>query len=176
MTTKKAQLDNATTRESDVARACRRLVRTQSLKAAGVSALPIAGVDLYVNGKLLVATIARINTAFGLAPEQVAQLAPPLRNRIDTLAQQIGGFLIGRVATQAAVFAVARSLGLRLGVQQAAKLAPIVGQAASAALAGWLFKRLCERHIRQCLELRAALPELPPPPGLALPSPAERGS
>jgi hypothetical protein len=69
------------------------------------------------------------------------------------------------------VFAVARTLGLRLGAQQAAKLAPLVGQAASAALAGWLFKRLCERHIRQCLELRAALPELPPPPGLALPAP-----
>ncbi len=170
MTTKKARFDNATTREAEIARACRRLARGQSLKAAGVSALPIAGVDLYVNGKLLVNTITRINTAFGLAPDQVARLAPPLRNRIDTMAQQIGGFLIGRVATQAAVFAVARSLGLRLGAQQAAKLAPLVGQAASAALAGWLFQRLCERHIRQCLELRAALPELPPPPGL-LPAP-----
>ena len=53
MTTKKARFDNATTREAEIARACRRLARGQSLKAAGVSALPIAGVDLYINGKFV---------------------------------------------------------------------------------------------------------------------------
>ena len=70
----------------------------------------------------------------------------------------MGSYLIGRVATQAALIAALRALGLRVGAQQAAKVAPVVGLAASAALSGWLFMRLCDRHIAHCEQVRAALP------------------
>lgn len=146
-----------------VARHCRRLVRRQALKAAGVSALPVAGVDLIVNGRLLASTIEQINAAHGLAPEQLAQLPPPLRDKVDDLAQQVGSYLIGRVVTQGALITALRTLGIRIGAQQAAKLAPVAGLAASAALSGWMFKRLCDRHILHCQQVRDALPQLPPP-------------
>jgi hypothetical protein len=156
-----------------VVRDCRRLVRRQALKAAGVSALPVAGVDLFVNGKLLAATIAEISAAHGLSPEQLAKLPVPLRNRVDDLTQEVGSYLIGRVITQGALIAALKALGVRVGMQQAAKLAPAVGLAASAALSGWMFKRLCDRHIAQCQQVRAALPELPAPaPVPVLPAPA----
>ena len=61
------------------------------------------------------------------------------------------------------VWIAARTIGLRVGAQQAAKLAPAVGLAASAALSGWMFLRLCERHIVHCEQVRAELPELPAP-------------
>lgn len=146
-----------------VARDCRRLVRRQALKAAGVSALPVAGVDLFVNGRLLASTIEQISAAYGLSPEQIARLPAPLRDKVDDLTQEIGSYLIGRVVTQGALFTALKALGLRLGAQQAAKLAPIAGLAASAALSGWMFKRLCDRHIAQCQQVRAALPQLPAP-------------
>lgn len=151
-----------------VARHCRRLLRRQALKAAGVSALPVAGVDLFVNGKLLADTIAQISVAHGLSPEQLARLPAPLRNRVDDLALELGSYLIGRVVTQGALFAALQALGLRIGAQQAAKFAPIAGQVASAALSGWMFKRLCERHLAQCQQVRAALPALPAPEPLVL--------
>lgn len=139
-------------------------MRKAALKAAGVSAIPIAGADLFINGRLLAATIGEISLAYGLAPEQLAQLPPPLRRRVDDLTVEIGSYLIGRVLTQGAIVAALRHLGVRLTAQQAAKFAPVVGQAASAALSGWMFKRLCDRHIAQCRSLRARLPELPAPP------------
>lgn len=154
-----------------VARHCRRLVRRQALKAAGVSALPVAGVDLFVNGKLLASTIEQINAAHGLAPEQLAQLPAPLRDKVDDVAQEIGSYLIGRVVTQGALFTALRALGFKLGAQQAAKLAPVAGLAASAALSGWMFKRLCDRHIAHCQQVRGAVPQLPapgPPGGLVI--------
>jgi len=155
-----------------VARDCRRLVRRQALKAAGVSALPVAGVDLFINGKLLASTIEQISAAYGLAPGQLAKLPAALRNQVDDLTQEIGSYLIGRVITQGALFTALRAIGLRVGAQQAAKLAPIAGLAASAALSGWMFKRLCDRHIAQCQQVRAALPQLPAPaPVLALAPP-----
>ena len=147
--------------DAAVARHCRRLVRKQTLKAAGMSALPVAGVDLLVNAQLLATTIGEISAAHGLTPEQLAQLPPALRTRVDDLAMEIGSYLIGRVLTQSVLFTALRTLGWRLSAQQAAKLAPVAGQVASAALSGWMFKRLCDRHLVQCQQLRAALPELP---------------
>lgn len=148
-------------------RACKRLVRLQALKAAGVSALPVAGIDLFINGQLLAGTLARINTAYGLSPQQIATLPAPLRSRLEHMVRELGSYLIGRVVTQAAVFGAAKAIGLRLGAQQAAKLAPVAGLAVSAALSGWLFKRLCDRHIGQCEQVREAIPELPAPPPVA---------
>ncbi len=150
--------------EDPIARHCRRLVRRQALKAAAVSALPVAGVDLFINGPLLAQTIGAISLAHGLAPEQLARLPAPLRRRVDDLARELGSYLIGRVLTQGALVAALRHLGVRLGAQQAAKFAPLLGQAASALLSGWMFKRLCERHIAQCRAVRSALPALPAPP------------
>jgi hypothetical protein len=159
--------DLKTRQDVDRRRACKRLVRMQALKAAGVSALPVAGIDLFINGQLLARTLAQINTAYGLSPQQIAQLPAPVRSRLEHMVRELGSYLIGRIVTQAAVFGAAKAIGLRLGAQQAAKLAPVAGLAVSAALSGWLFKRLCERHIGQCEELREALPELPAPPPVA---------
>ena len=145
------------------AQACRRLVRRQALKAAGVSALPVLGADLVVNGQLLVLTIERINLAYGLSPEQIAELPPAQRTRVDELASKVGTYLIGRAVTQGAIVAALRALGVRIGAQQAAKLAPAVGIVASAALSGWMFMRLCERHIAHCEQVRAELQMLAGP-------------
>jgi hypothetical protein len=142
------------------------MVRRQSLKAAGVSAIPVAGMDLFVNGRLLAQTIGHISLAYGLAPQQLASLPAPVRSKVDSMALDVGSYLIGRVLTQGAMVATLRAVGLRVTAQQAAKFAPVVGMAASAALSGWMFKRLCDRHIAQCQQVRAAMPELPPPPDL----------
>jgi hypothetical protein len=144
-------------------RELRRFIRRQVMAAAGVSALPLPGVDLLVNGRLLTQTLTRINMHYGLAPEQLAQLPRPMRNQVDHAIQEVGSYLVGRVVTQAAVFTALKGLGLRLSAQQAAKLAPVAGLAVSAALSGWLFKRVCERHVEQCERVRAQVPLLPVP-------------
>jgi len=143
--------------------ACKRFIRKQALKAAGVSALPVPGADLFINGQLLASTLEQINAAHGLSKLQIAMLPPALRSQVENLINEVGSYLIGRAITQAAVFVAARGLGIRIGMQQAAKLAPVAGIAASAALSGWMFKRLCERHVAQCERVRAALPLLPAP-------------
>ena len=151
------------TPEKERADACRRWVRRQALKAAGVSALPVLGADLFVNANLLMTTVESINRAYGLSPAQIASLPPAQRNKVDLLIKKTGSYLIGRAVTQAAILSAMRAVGLRVGAQQAAKFAPLVGQAASAALSGWLFKRLCDRHIANCEAVRAELPLLPAP-------------
>ncbi|RZU01160.1 hypothetical protein [Rivibacter subsaxonicus] len=143
--------------------ACRRLARKAALKAAGVSAMPVAGVDLFVNGHLLAGTLGTISSAYGLSPEQIARLPAPVRTRLETLTRQVGSYIIGRSVTQAVVMQVLQSAGVRIGAQQAAKLAPVVGLAASGAISGWLFLRICDRHIAHCEEIARQLPQLQAP-------------
>ncbi|MEN9544741.1 MAG: hypothetical protein RLZZ598_1574 [Pseudomonadota bacterium] len=130
--------------------ACRRLARKAALKAAGVSAMPVVGVDLFVNGHLLANTLGTISSAYGLSPEQIARLPKPVRTRLETLTREVGSYIIGRTVTQALVMQALKSVGIRIGAQQAAKLTPVVGLAASGLISGWLFIRICDRHIDQC--------------------------
>jgi hypothetical protein len=148
---------------SERALACRSLVRRQALKAAGVSALPVLGVDMFVNAHLLVKTIDEINRAYGLSPAQIFALPPAQRTKVDELARKVGSYLIGRVVTQAVLISALRSVGLRVSAQQVSKAVPVVGLAVSGVLSGWLFMRLCNRHIAHCEQVRAAVPELPAP-------------
>ena len=102
--------------------------------------------------------------SFGkMSPAQIAALPPAQRTQVDELTRKLGTYLIGRAITQGALIAALCAIGVRLGAQQAAKLAPLVGQVASGALSGWMFLRLCERHIRHCEQVRAELPLLPAP-------------
>jgi hypothetical protein len=140
--------------------ACRRLARREAFKAAGVSALPVAGADLFVNGQLLASTLGRINLAYGLGPEQIRQLPAPTRTRLESLTRELGTYLVGRAVTQGLVIKVLATFGARVGAQQAMKLAPVVGLAASGAMSGWLFMRVCERHIEHCELIAAQLPQL----------------
>jgi len=145
--------------------ACRRLARREALKAAGVSALPVAGADLFVNGKLLASTLGRINLAYGLGPEQIKQLPAPVRTRLESLTRELGTYLVGRALTQGLLIKAMSAVGVRVGAQQAMKLAPVIGLAASGALSGWMFLRICERHIEHCEAIAAQLPQLQGGPG-----------
>jgi hypothetical protein len=62
-----------------VVRHCRRLVTRRALFAAGVSMVPIPGVDWVTDVAVLMKLIPEINHAFGLTPEQVERLAPDRR-------------------------------------------------------------------------------------------------
>src|SRR4051794_34009506 len=58
---------------------CRRLVRRRAVISAGVSAVPIPGVDVVSDLSLFTLLINDINKEFGLTPDQIAMLQPRLR-------------------------------------------------------------------------------------------------
>ena len=102
----------ATKPQSERARACRKLVRKQALKAAGVSALPVLGADLVVNGQLLVSTHRADQRR--LRPVAGADRAGCRRRsaRASTSSRgKVGTYLIGRAVTQGALIAALRAIG-----------------------------------------------------------------
>ena len=148
----------ATTREiDDVVRHCRRLVSRRALMAAGVSIVPLPGLDWVTDVAVLMKLIPDINHAFGLTPEQIERLAPDRQVVVYKAISAGGGLLIGKLVTREVVMRVLRMVGVRLTTQQAAKYVPIAGQAISAALTYSSLRYVCEQHIQQCVAISRQL-------------------
>jgi uncharacterized protein (DUF697 family) len=145
-----------------VARRCRRLVTKRALLAAGVAAVPLPGLDWLTDIGVLVNLLPRINTEFGLSPEQIERLAPDRKLAVFKAVTVGGGMLVGRIVTRELIMATLRLVGVRLTAQQAVKFVPVAGQAVSAALTFSALKVVCEMHIRQCMAVARQL-QLPAP-------------
>jgi uncharacterized protein (DUF697 family) len=130
---------------------CRSLVRKQALLAAGVSMVPVPGLDWVTDIGVLIRLIPQINEAFGLSQSQIERLAPDRQLVVYKALMTSGGMLVGRVVTRELVIKALRLVGIRLSTQQAAKFVPIAGQAVSAALTYTALRYVCEQHIRQCI-------------------------
>jgi uncharacterized protein (DUF697 family) len=148
----------ATTREIDaVVRHCRRLVSRRALVAAGVSIVPLPGIDWLTDIAVLMRLIPDINHAFGLTPAQIERLAPDRRVVVYKAISAGGGMLIGKLVTRDLIVRALRLVGVRLTTQQAAKFVPIAGQAVSAALTYSSLRYVCEQHIQQCVAISRQL-------------------
>jgi uncharacterized protein (DUF697 family) len=148
----------ATLREIDaVVRHCRRLVSRRALVAAGVSVVPVPGIDWVTDVAVLLRLIPDINHAFGLTPEQIERLAPDRQVVVYKAISAAGGLLIGKLVTREMVMRALRLVGVRLTTQQAAKYVPVAGQAVSAALTYSSLRYVCEQHIQQCAAISRQL-------------------
>ena len=148
----------ATTREIDaVVRHCRRLVSRRAMMAAGVSIVPLPGIDWLTDIAVLMRLIPDINHAFGLTPQQIERLAPDRRVVVYKAISAAGGVLIGKLVTRDLIVSALRVVGVRLTTQQAAKFVPIAGQAVSAALTYSSLRYVCEQHIQQCVAISRQL-------------------
>lgn len=138
-------------------RHCRRLVTRRALVAAGVSVVPVPGVDWVTDVATLLKLIPEINHAFGLTPEQVERLAPDRRVVVYKAISAGGGMLVGRLVTRELIIKMLKMVGVRLSAQQAAKFVPVAGQAVSAALTFSTLKFVAEQHIQQCASISRQL-------------------
>lgn len=137
----------------EVARQCRRIVNRRALMAAGVSAVPIPGLDWVTDVGVLLKVIPEINRAFGLTPEQVERLAPDRKMAVYKAISAGGGVLVGKLVTRELVLRALKIVGVRLSAQQAAKFVPLAGQALSAVLTFSALKFVCEQHIRHAQQV-----------------------
>ena len=145
-----------------VAARCRKHVTRSAVLAAGVSIVPLPGLDWVADVGLLMRLLPKINAEFGLSPEQIEQLAPDRRLVVYKAISAAGGLLVGKIVTRDLVLRLVRLVGMRLTAQQAAKYVPLAGQAVSAVLTFTALKFVCEQHIQQCMAVARTL-QLPAP-------------
>ena len=151
----------ATTPELEaVSKKCRRLVIRRAAFSAGVSAVPIPGLDLITDLGLLSKLIEDINREFGLTPAQIERLQPHLRVATYQAIVGTGSTMIGKLITSGLVIRLVQRLGVKMALKRTAKFVPIAGQVVSAALGFAVFRAIGNQHIEACAEVAAELVSL----------------
>lgn len=152
----------------DAVHRCRRLLNRRALVAAAASMVPVPGLDWAVDAALMSRVITSINEEFGLTPKQIEKLPDAKREQVQKALAVVGSVVIGRLVTRDVIVTMAKAVGKRLTVQQAAKYVPVAGQAVSAMLGYSAVRYLGEEHIKDCVRVvRQAQLTLPAPTAAA---------
>lgn len=138
---------------------CRRLVRRRAAMAAGFSAIPVPGLDLVSDMSLFAGLVDEINAAFGLSEAQLGRLQPKYRMIAYEAAIGVGGMLVGRLVTRELLLALFKKVGVRIAGKTAAKLVPVAGSVASAAIGFTVFRKLGYQHVEACARVAQKLNE-----------------
>jgi uncharacterized protein (DUF697 family) len=142
---------------AEVRERCRRLVRRRAALSAGMAAVPIPGIDIVSDMKLLTELIDEINAAFGLTPEQIERMQPKFRLIAYEAAVSVGGMLVGKFITRDLLFKLLAKSGRKLVARQASKIVPLAGQVASAAIGFFAFRQIGYQHVEACARVAAEL-------------------
>lgn len=129
---------------------CRSLVRRRAMISAGISAVPIPGLDVMSDLSLFAMLINDINREFGLTPEQIERLKPEWKLLAYEAAVGMGSVLVGKLVTRKLMLRLLRHSGAKLLVRQAARLVPLAGQLASAAISFTVCRQLGYQHVEAC--------------------------
>lgn len=142
---------------SEVRDRCRRLVQRRAAVSAGISAVPLPGLDVVADLRLFATLIDDINREFGLTPEQVGRLQPQLKIRAYEAAVSVGGTMVGRYITREVILKLLQRSASKLVTKQVTRFVPLAGQAASAAIGFFAFRQIGYQHVDACASVARAL-------------------
>ena len=132
---------------------CRRLVRRRAVISAGVSAVPIPGVDVVSDLSLFKKLVDDVNAAFGLTEQQIDRLQPKHKLIAYKVAVGVGGVMVGRIVTRELLLMVFKRMGLKIMAKSVSRFVPIAGQIASAAIGFTMFRKLGYEHVEACAKV-----------------------
>ena len=132
---------------------CLALVKKRAAVSAAVAAVPVPGLDLLADLTGFAALVDQIKAEFGLTQKQIERLHPRMRVIAYKAAASVGGMLVGKLVTRGAVARLFRVVAGRMAVKTTAKMVPLAGQIASAAIGYTLFKRMGAQHVEACVKV-----------------------
>jgi uncharacterized protein (DUF697 family) len=148
----------STPREIDaLRRKCRRLVTRRAAMSAGAAAVPIPGLDIAADITLLMRLIEEINAEFGLTPEQIERLQPKAKIIVYQAIVGVGSTVAGKVVTRELAGLLLKKVGMKTAVKYSAKMVPVAGQIASAAIGFAAFRVIGYQHVEACARVAEEL-------------------
>ncbi|HEX8613328.1 MAG TPA: hypothetical protein VF800_18720 [Telluria sp.] len=129
---------------------CRRMVRNRAAVSAGVSALPVPGLDVMSDLTMLTGMVNDVNAAFGLSADQVEHLQPAYRRIVFGAAAGLGGMMVGKLITRQLALRLLKRSSVKAFARSAVRFVPLAGQVASAAIGFAVFRKLGYDHVEAC--------------------------
>ena len=132
---------------------CRRLVTRRASLSAGVSVVPLPGLDFGTDIAILLKLLPQINERFGLTPDQIQGLDAETQRLVLLFVGSVGTTLVGRLVTRELILKILMKMGVRVTTKGVVKFVPLLGQAISASISFGAMKMLGNRHIDDCYEV-----------------------
>lgn len=136
---------------------CLGLVRQRAWIAAVVAVVPVPGLDVAADARLLARLLPEITERFGLSPAKIRQMPTAQR---EQAARQMRSRQRGFAGQVASPLLLRQRLGAQLGrllATQVAKFIPLTGSA----VAGWLgyevVAQVARRYVDDCHEVASTL-------------------
>ncbi len=139
---------------------CRRMVRRRAAISAGVSAVPIPGVDVVSDLSMFKKLVDDVNEAFGLSPAQIDKMQPNHKLIAYKVAVGVGGVMVGKLVTRELLTQLFKRVGLKMMTKSVARFVPIAGQMAAAAIGFTMFRKLGYEHVEACARVASELIEV----------------
>jgi uncharacterized protein (DUF697 family) len=136
---------------------CRRMVRRRAAISAGVSAVPIPGVDVVSDLSLFKKLVDDVNEAFGLSEAQIDRMQPDHKLIAYKVAVGVGGVMVGKLVTRELLTLLFKRVGLKMMAKSASRFVPIAGQMAAAAIGFTMFRKLGYEHVEACARVASEL-------------------
>lgn len=129
---------------------CKSMVTTRAGLSAGVSVVPIPGLDLGADVALLIDLIASINRQFGLTPAQIDDLDIRSKKIILIAITSIGSEMVGKLITKPLIIQVLKRVGVQLATKSVVKYVPFLGSVIAASISFGAMKLVGDSHVDAC--------------------------
>jgi len=126
-----------------------KVIQNKALMSSAASVVPIPGVDVGVDLKLMKDIIEDINNIYGLSHKQVNNMAADMKQQVMFTAAKKGSDFIGRNITTKLLTVVLKAFAKREAAKQV-RWIPVVGQGVAAGISYKLMKKLGEDHAKKC--------------------------
>ncbi|TDM14956.1 DUF697 domain-containing protein [Macrococcus bovicus] len=133
-----------------------KIIQNKSLMSSAATVVPIPGIDVGVDLKLMKDIIEDINKVYGLSHKQVNNMAADMKQQVMFTAAKKGSDFIGRNITTKLLTVVLKAFAKREAAKQV-RWIPVVGQAVAAGISYRLMKKLGEDHARKCEQVARSL-------------------
>lgn len=155
----KKEIDHLPKNESDLIERRERsekLIHNKSLMSSAAAVVPIPGVDVTADMKIMTDIIEEINAIYGLSHKQVSGYTDEMKQKIVFSAAKTGSDFIGKKISKGLVAVLFKTL-LRREVLKQSKWVPVIGQAVSGTISYYMMQRLGKAHIEKCEKVARAL-------------------
>lgn len=132
---------------------CKSMVTKRAGLSGAAAIVPMPGADIGADVTLLLEMIPRINSKFGLSPEQIDALDSRTREFVLIAVTSLGNQMIGKAITQQLVMQVLKRIGIRVTTKSIAKFVPILGQAVAASISFGAMKWIGNSHVDDCYQI-----------------------
>jgi uncharacterized protein (DUF697 family) len=139
-----------------IRKSCYSMVTKSSSLSAGAAIIPIPGVDIGSDVAILMRLIPKINSKFGLSPEQIESLDTESKLFVMTAISNTGSKMAGKYITKKLIVVLLSKMGVKVASKGVSKFVPFVGSAIAGSISFSAMKYMGNSHIEDCYQIALA--------------------